>query len=255
MQPEGAPNELLNLLSLIDLTSLGGTDTQVSTVSLCRQALHFGELGLPLPAAICVFSPFVKTACRELEGSGIRAATVAGGFPHGQVPGHVRLEEVKYAIDQGADEIDIVFSRGIFLSGNHSMIRDEISAIREICQSRVLKVILETGELRTAENIAVASGLALEAGADFIKTSTGKIPEGATPEAIQTMAEQIRAHHDATGRKAGIKPSGGISTPEAALELYRIVGAILGSEWLNPQLFRIGASKLAGRLAEKILGS
>jgi len=162
---------------------------------------------------------------------------------------------VIYAIDQGAEEVDLVLSRGVFLSGNHMKVRDEISAIKEICQSRVLKVILETGELRTAENIAVASGLALSAGSDFIKTSTGKIPEGATPEAIRTMAEEIKTYHAATGRKAGIKPSGGISTPETALNLYRLVASLLGNEWLNPDLFRIGASKLAGRLAEKILES
>ena len=241
------------ILSLIDFTSLDGTDSDKSTISLCLKAIHFGEQGLPVPAAVCVFSPFVKIACRELSGTGILVATVAGGFPHGQSPIQAKLEEVSFAIDQGADEIDIVFSRGAFIAGNHQHVYDEIAVIREYCQEQTLKVILETGELVSPGLIADASDLALRAGADFIKTSTGKIPEGATEEGVTTMLERIRKFHESTGLIRGIKPSGGISEPECALALYNLVSSILGEAWLSKDRFRIGASRLAGKLAEKIL--
>jgi len=241
------------ILALIDFTSLDGTDNDQSTISLCLKAIHFGEQGLPVPAAVCVFSPFVKTAHRELSGTGIFVATVAGGFPHGQSPIQAKLEEVSFAIDQGADEIDIVFSRGAFISGNHQQVYDEIAVIREYCQEQTLKVILETGELGSPGLIAEASDLALKAGADFIKTSTGKIPEGATEEGITVMLERIRTFHENTGLKRGIKPSGGISEPEQALAYYNLVSSILGEAWLSKDLFRIGASRLAGKLAGRIL--
>jgi deoxyribose-phosphate aldolase len=202
---------------------------------------------------VCTFSPFVATASRELSGTGILVATVAGGFPHGQIPIQAKLEEVSFAVDQGADEIDIVFSRGAFLSGNQQQVYDEISLIREYCLEKTLKVILETGELGTPELIAEASELALSAGADFIKTSTGKIPEGATKEGVAVMLEQIHLFHDNTGRMRGIKPSGGISEPQQALEFYNLVSAMLGEAWLTKDLFRIGASRLAEKLADNIL--
>ncbi|NQV02550.1 MAG: deoxyribose-phosphate aldolase [Bacteroidia bacterium] len=244
---------LSRILSLIDFTSLEGTDCDKSTVALCRKALYFGEQGLPFPAAVCIFSPFVKTARLELAGSGIRIATVAGGFPHGQVPIQAKLEEVAFAMDQGADEIDIVFSRGTFLAGHHQQVYDEIAAIREHCKQRTLKVILETDELGSPQLIAEASDIALQSGADFIKTSTGKIPEGATEQGVQIMLERIRSYYETTGVRRGIKPSGGISGPERALMFYELVSSILGEAWLSKELFRIGASRLAGKLADRIL--
>lgn len=241
------------ILSFIDFTSLEGTDNDQSAASLCHKAIHFGELGLPVPAAVCVFSPFVRTARQELSGTGIRVATVAGGFPHGQIPLRAKLEEVAFALDEGANEIDIVFSRGKFLAGRHRQISDEIQAIREKCKEHTMKVILETGELPSPEDISRAGMLALLAGADFIKTSTGKIPTGATEEAVAVMLEQIRSFHQQTGLAGGIKPSGGISEPERALAYYQLVSSTLGEEWLTKERFRIGASRLAGKLAEKIL--
>jgi len=252
MLPEEHRRIFLQILSLIDLTSLEGTDSTASAVKLCRKALHYGELGLPLPAAVCLFSPFIRTARKELAGSGVKVATVAGGFPHGQIPLKAKMEEVTFAMDEGAEEIDIVFSRGVFLSGGYNQIADEIGAIREISNPLMLKVILETGELQTKENIALAADIAIRAGADFIKTSTGKIPVGATREAVQTMLTRIRVNMEESGKKTGIKPSGGISTPEDALSYYNLVAATLGEEWLNNNLFRIGASRLADQLADKI---
>lgn len=243
----------LRILSVIDLTSLEGTDSNESIRLLCRQAIHFGELGLTVPAAVCIFSPFIATARRELSGSGINIATVAGGFPHGQIPIQAKLEEISFALDQGADEIDIVFSRGTFLAGNHQQVFDEIALIREHCQTITLKVILETGELRSPELIAKASDIALRAGADFIKTSTGKIPEGATEEGVKIMLEQILRFYENTGLRKGIKPAGGISEPERALAFYLLISATLGDEWLFKERLRFGASRLAGKLADKIL--
>ncbi|MBE0648868.1 MAG: deoxyribose-phosphate aldolase [Bacteroidales bacterium] len=243
----------IRIFSLIDFTSLNGTDSIKSTVSLCRKAMFFGEQGLPVPAAVCVFSPFVQTALRELSGSGMTVATVAGAFPHGQAPIQSKLEEVSFALDQGADEIDLVFSRGVFLSGDHQQVYDEIAVIREYCEEKTLKVILETGELGTPELISEASDLALNAGADFIKTSTGKIPEGATAQSVAVMLDRIRAFHEKTGGIRGIKPSGGISEPDKALLFFNLVAEKLGEEWLTKERFRIGASRLAGKLAEIIL--
>ena len=252
MLPEERQEIYSRLLSMIDLTSLEGADSPASIINLCRKAMHFGELGLPLPAAVCLFSPFIRTARKELAGSGVKVATVAGGFPHGQIPLKVKMEEVIYAKDEGAEEIDIVFSRGVFLSGEYKQIFDEISAIRELSNPLTLKVILETGELKTQEHIALASNLAISAGADFIKTSTGKIPVGATQESVQTMLEQIKKNLKKSDKKIGIKPSGGISSPEDALSYYSLVAKTLGEDWLNNKLFRIGASRLAGALADRL---
>ena len=245
--------ELLStILSLIDFTSLEGTDSDKSTVDLCRRAMDFGEKGLQVPAAVCIFSPFIRTAHRELSGSGIRIATVAGGFPHGQVPLQAKQEEVAFAVNQGADEVDIVFSRGNFLAGHQQQVYDEIATLRDICKPLTLKVILETGELGTPEHISEASDVALRAGADFIKTSTGKIPSGATEQGVIIMLERIRNYYETTGIRRGIKPSGGIADPDRALMFYELVSSRLGEAWLSKELFRFGASRLAGKLAEKI---
>jgi len=186
-------------------------------------------------------------------GSGIRIATVTGGFPHGQLPVQAKLEEVSFALDQGADEIDMVFARGNLLSENSRQVSDEIALIREKTPGKTLKVILETGELRSTRLIAEAARIALQAGADFIKTSTGKIPEGASEEGVNIMLEQLRTFYLQTGLPRGIKPAGGISEPEKALAFYQLVSAHLGEEWLTKERLRFGASRLAGKLAEAIL--
>jgi len=238
------------LLSLVDLTSLESTDNEKTIRELCRKALRCGESGLPMPAAVCLYSPWISIARQELQGSGIRIATVAGGFPHGQVPFASTVAEIRSALDQQADEIDLVFARGLFLAGETSKVSDQIAKVREITTPLTLKVILETGELVDPGLIAQASGLAIRAGADFIKTSTGKIQVGATPEAVSVMLEQIRIWSETTGKPVGIKPSGGISTPETALIYYRLVESILGPAWLTKERFRLGASKLVERLVD-----
>jgi deoxyribose-phosphate aldolase len=239
---------LASIIGLLDLTTLEGTDNEKKVTDLCTKALHFGEMGFPVPAAVCVYPTLVRTAKSALNGSGIAVASVAGAFPSGQSPLSVRTAEVRYAIDEGADEIDMVISRGRFLAGDHDYLREEVSALREACSGAHLKVILETGELVSAENIRLAAELAISAGADFIKTSTGKVQPAATPEAMQVMLETIKNHFVGTGKRIGIKPAGGISTPEQAVLYYLLVKEILGDQWLNNTLFRIGASRLADNL-------
>ncbi len=243
---------LKKILSLLDLTTLEGTDNTMRIEQLCAKAMSFGDLGLPLPAAVCVYPPFVKTARHLLAGTGIHVASVAGAFPSGQLPLHLRVSEVEWAVSEGAQEIDMVISRGLFLAGEHQALTDEVYAIKQACGEAHLKVILETGELRTEENIRLASHLAILAGADFIKTSTGKIQPAATMEAMSTMLMVIKEHFDSTSKMIGIKPAGGISTPDQALEYYNLVGQIAGEQWLNPQLFRIGASRLADAIVEEL---
>jgi deoxyribose-phosphate aldolase len=240
------------LLSCIDLTSLEGSDNSGTISNLCREALSFGESGLPLPAAVCVYPPFIRLAKKRLEGSGIRVAAVAGAFPSGQSPLHLRVSETLFAIDEGADEIDMVISRGRLLVGDDRFVFDEVAAIRNAAKQLQLKVILETGELRSPELIRKASRIAIDAGADFLKTSTGKILPGATEEAAEIMLTVIKEHFDKTGRRIGIKPAGGISEPARALRYYALTQRILGNEWLTKDLFRIGASHLAGALAREL---
>lgn len=246
-------NELKTILSCIDLTTLEGSDNKSRIERLCRRALSFGEKGLPLPAAICVYPVFVRQAKSLLDGSGIRIASVAGAFPSGQSPLRVRVDEVRFAVEEGADEIDMVISRGRFLEGDEAFVIDEIAAIKAACGSAHLKTILETGELKTEEAIRRASELAIEAGSDFIKTSTGKIQPAATPEAMETMLRVISEHFLKTGKVIGIKPAGGISEIDSALVYYRLTKKILGDAWLNPERFRIGASRLADGLETALL--
>jgi deoxyribose-phosphate aldolase len=241
------------LLSCIDLTTLEGSDTDARIKDLCKKAVSFGESGLPLPAAVCVYPPFVSLAKHQLKGTGIRTASVAGAFPSGQSPLSLRLLEVKYAVGEGADEVDMVISRGKFLEGDERFVFDEIAAVREICKNVHLKVILETGELKTEELIQRASEIAIAAGADFIKTSTGKIQPAATPEAAAVMLGVILDTFKATGKKIGFKPAGGISEPSQALQYFELVKSIAGDAWLSSNLFRIGASRLADKLAKEIL--
>jgi deoxyribose-phosphate aldolase len=203
-------------------------------------------------AAVCVYPVFAELVSQQLLGTGIKTACVAGSFPSGQSPLGLRVEEVAYAVQFGADEIDMVISRGKLIEGNEDFILQEVEAIKTACGEAHLKVILETGELKTLGLVRKASELAIQGGADFIKTSTGKIQPAATPEAFMVMLDTIKEYHEATGIKIGIKPAGGISTSEEALIFYTLVLKILGEEWLNSHLFRIGASRLTTDILNEI---
>ena len=243
---------LKQVFSFMDFTSLEGSDTHEKIKALCEKAISFGEKGLPYPAAVCIYPPFISTAINALQGTPIKVATTAAAFPHGQMPLQVKLEEIRYAMNEGADEIDVVISRGTFLEKEYHRIYRELDAMRDLTKGKLLKVILETGELASYENIARASEIAIEAGADFIKTSTGKISPAATEEAVYVMLRVIGEYYRKTGKKIGIKPAGGISDPEKALNYHWLVRAILGEAWLTPDLFRIGASRLADRIVEHV---
>lgn len=234
------------ILGLIDLTTLEGSDHKEKIHILCESAKAMKT------AAVCVYPPFVRYAKAQLKGTGIQVASVAGAFPSGQSPIEVKLAEISYAIEQGANDIDMVISRGKFLEGNYQTVFDEIKAISEICKDVHLKVILETGELGSPENVRRASDIAIAAGADFIKTSTGKIQPAATTEVFLVMLDAIKAHFEATGKKIGIKPAGGISEPEHAIPYFLMVKEVLGEDWLKPQLFRFGASRLATKIWDQI---
>ena len=234
-------------LSCIDLTSLEGSDTSEKITALCEKAISIPT------AAVCVYPVFVKQAKALLDETFIQTATVAGAFPAGQIPIELKIKEVAYAIEQGAQEIDMVISRGKFLEGQYDEVASEIAAIKKICGPNILlKVILETGELKDLELIFKASELAMDAGADFIKTSTGKIPVNATPESFATMCIAIKKFHQKTGKQIGIKPAGGISDVETTLFFVKILENILGTEWMTPRLFRIGASRLADVLLNEL---
>ncbi|MGQ0827103.1 MAG: deoxyribose-phosphate aldolase [Bacteroidota bacterium] len=239
-------DELKLALSLIDLTTLEGKDTDAGVTVLCQKAIKMGT------AAVCVYPALVEVAKKTLKDTGIKVAAVAGGFPSGQLPLKLRLAEADYVIKQGADEIDMVISRGKFLEGNYQFIFDEITAFKNECGSKTLKVILETGELDTLDNVRIASDIAIEAGADFIKTSTGKIAVNATLPAMCVMLQAIKDHYKNTGKKCGIKPSGGISDNMIAIKYLRLTEKILGKEWLQPSLFRFGASRLVDNLLMEI---
>ncbi len=243
------------ILSLIDLTTLEGSDTEKKIISLCNKAKGYKLKGKGIPnvAAVCVYPPFVKIAKKNLEDTGIKVASVAGAFPSGQSPLFVKIEEVKYAINEGADEIDMVISRGKFLEGNYQEVFDEIAAIKYVCGDKHLKVILETGELESLKNIRKASEIAINAGADFIKTSTGKISPAATEPAFIVMLDTIKEYYEKTEKMIGVKPAGGISEPWQALNYLVLVKDILGDKWLNKNYFRIGASRLADKILTEIL--
>lgn len=243
-------NSLRQVFSCIDNTTLEGSDTHNRVEQLCRRSMELVDAGRGIGpvAAVCVYPVFVQQARTLLQGSGIRVASVAGAFPAGQSPLSVKLAEVLYAVDQGADEIDMVISRGSLIEGDYNKVFDEIAAIRQETQGLVLKAILETGELPTAELIAKASQIAIDAGVDFIKTSTGKIAVSATPEAAEVMLKTINRHHETTGRWVGFKAAGGISTPDEVLKYYNLALQIVGKEQINNQFFRIGASRLTERL-------
>jgi deoxyribose-phosphate aldolase len=235
------------ILSSIDLTTLEATDTESKVAFLCEQARSFSVRKSEAPdvAAVCVYSPFAALVKSLLHETDIKTACVATAFPSGQAPLKVKLMEVSFVIEEGAEEVDMVISRGKFLEKRYEEVADEIRAVKTACGEAHLKVILETGELVTVENIRGASEIALLAGADFLKTSTGKIQPAATPHAFIIMLDTIKEYHEMTGLKVGIKAAGGISATETALHYYLLVKEVLGEEWLNKDLFRIGASRLA----------
>jgi deoxyribose-phosphate aldolase len=237
-------------ISMIDLTTLEGKDSEGKVLQMCQKALHPlpGDPSVGPVAAVCVYPNLVPVARRALAGSTVHVASVATGFPSGLVPLELKLEETRRAVELGADEIDMVIDRGAFLSGELARVFDEIARVKEACGPAHLKVILETGELGSYDAVRRASALAMAAGADFIKTSTGKIQPAATPPVVLVMLEAIRDFYLATGRRIGMKPAGGIRTTKQALHLLVMVKETLGDAWLTPDLFRFGASTLANDL-------
>src|SRR5215469_11619000 len=234
-------------VSMMDLTTLEGKDTPGKVAYLCRKALQPCEpkYGVPPCAAVCVYPNMVKYARKFLGGdSPVHVASVATGFPSGQFPLRTKLEETRRAVGDGADEIDMVIDRGDFLAGDYAKMFDEIAATKQACGQAHLKVILETGELVTYDNVRLASEIAMHAGADFIKTSTGKVSPAATMPVTLVMLEAIRDYFFATGVRIGMKPAGGIRNAKQALAYLVMVKETLGDDWLTPELFRFGASTL-----------
>jgi len=248
-------NKLLGkILECIDLTTLSGDDTDKRVKNLCQKAYSFSEYDIRLPnvAAVCVYPVFAGLVHQSLLNTGIKTACVAGGFPSGQSPLHVRLDEVKYALDQDAEEIDMVISRGRLIEGDTDFVYNEIAKIKELCGNVLLKVILETGDLKSVELIRRASEISILAGADFLKTSTGKINPAATPEAFLVMLDTIAEYFEKTGKMVGIKAAGGIAEANDALLYLNLTKSVLGTEWIDKQFFRIGASRLADALVDEI---
>ena len=241
-------------LSMIDLTTLDGKDSSEKVKKLCYKAQHLDDFitGLPNVAAVCVYPTLVEIAKKELRGSNINVASVATAFPSGHSTLEVKKEETKFAINSGADEIDMVISRGKFLSGEYNYVYDEIAAIKEVCGQVHLKVILETGELGSLDNVRKASDIAMYAGADFIKTSTGKISPASSMPVTFVMLNAIKDFYKKTGVKVGMKPAGGISTSKIALQYLVMLKEVLGAEWMNKKLFRFGASSLANDVLMQI---
>ena len=235
------------VLSMIDLTTLEGKDTPGKVKQLCYKAKHLLDNyeGLPTVAAVCVYPSMVRVAKKSLEGSGIKIASVATAFPSGQAPSKVKIEDTKFAVSEGADEVDMVISRGKFLTGEYNFVFDEIAAIKEACGEARLKVILETGELSTFDKVRRASDIAMYAGADFIKTSTGKVQPAATMPVTLVMLEAVRDYYYSTGKMIGMKPAGGISKSKLALHYLVMLNEVLGEDWMNNHWFRFGASSLA----------
>ncbi len=241
-------------LSMMDLTTLEGQDTPGKVAYLCRKAIRPAEARYQVPscAAVCVYPNLVRAAKMFVRGSGVQVAAVATAFPSGQMPLPVKLEDTRRACEDGADEIDMVIDRGAFLAGDYARVSDEISAVKTVCGSVHLKVILETGELVTYDNVRLASEIAMRAGGDFIKTSTGKVTPAATLPVTLVMLEAIRDYFYATGVRIGMKPAGGIKTAKQALAYLVMVKETMGDDWLTPGLFRFGASTLANDVLMQI---
>ena len=245
---------LKTIYSCLDLTSLKCTDNAEGILTLTEVVNNFEEKypDLKNVAAICVYPNFANIVSQSLEAESVEVACVSGSFPSSQTFSEVKIAETALALQEGATEIDIVLSIGKLLSGDYESLCDEIQELKDLCGDRTLKVILETGILRSAENIRKAAILSMYSGADFIKTSTGKEAVGATPEAAYIMCRTIKEYHAKTGRKIGFKAAGGISTIDDALLYYTIVEETLGKEWLDSKLFRIGTSRLAATLLNEI---
>lgn len=241
-------------LSMIDLTTLEGRDTDGKVRQLCYKARHLHDAlpDLPHVSAVCVYPTLVGVASRALEGSGINVASVATSFPSGQSSKKVKIDDARFAVNEGADEVDMVISRGAFLEGEYAAVFDEIAEIKQVCGETQLKVILETGELSTLDNVRRASVLAMHAGADFIKTSTGKVEPAATMPVSFVMLQAIRDYFYETGRMVGMKPAGGIGRAKQAWHYLAMLRETLGQDWMTPAWFRFGASRLANDILMQI---
>jgi deoxyribose-phosphate aldolase len=256
VDPHVARADLMRAVSLMDLAALSDDETPETVRAVCIRALS------PLPgarrvdgihaAAVCVYARHLSVAKEVLDGSGVKRAAVAGNFPRGRMPVAGKVDEIRCAIDAGAEEVDVVITRALALRGDWRALYDEIAAFREACGQITLKVILKTGALQGLRRVAIASRIAMAAGADFIKTSTGKERVNATLPAGLVMAREIRQHEADSGRAVGLKPAGGIRTPEQALQWLALVRHELGEHWLTPALFRIGASALLAAIDRQL---
>lgn len=244
------------LMGSVELTTLKTTDSEESVMAFTERVNQFDEQypDLPHVATICVYPCFAKTVAETLEVDGIEIACVSGSFPSSQALIEVKVAETALAVKDGATEIDIVMSVGKFLSGNYEEVADEIAELKSVCGEKKMKVILETGCLKTASNIKKASILSMYAGADYIKTSTGKLEPAATPEAAYVMCQAIKEYYEKTGIQIGFKPAGGLNTVMDAVTMYTIVKEVLGEQWLTNQWFRMGTSRLANLLLSEVTG-
>ena len=255
IKKESKVQALTLALSMMDLTTLEARDTPGKVMQLCAKAIRPCEAlpELPSVAAVCVYPNLVGVAKKALANSGVKVAAVSTAFPSGMSTRKVKLEETRFAVNEGADEIDMVISRGKFLQGEYAYVSDEIAAVKEACGQAHLKVILETGELSTLDNVRRASDIAMHAGADFIKTSTGKVQPAATLPVTLVMLEAIRDFYYAEGKRIGMKPAGGIATAKLAMNYLVMLRETLGKEWLTPNLFRFGASSLANDVLMQLM--
>lgn len=244
------------LMGSVELTTLKTTDSEDSVLAFTERVNQFDEQYPELPhvATICVYPCFAKTVSEALEVDGVEIACVSGSFPSSQALIEVKVAETALALKDGATEIDIVMPVGKFLSGNYEEVADDISELKQVCGDRKMKVILETGCLKTASNIKKASILAMYAGADYIKTSTGKLEPAATPEAAYVMCQAIKEYYEKTGIQIGFKPAGGLNSVMDAVTMYTIVKEVLGEQWLTNQWFRMGTSRLANQLLSEVIG-
>ena len=244
------------LLGSVELTTLKTTDSEESVMAFTEKVNQFDDAypDLPHVATICVYPNFAKTVAETLEVDGVEIACVSGSFPSSQTFTEIKIAETALAIKDGATEIDMVMPVGKFLSGNYEDVADEIAEMKAVCGEHKMKVILETGCLKTASNIKKAAIIAMYGGADYIKTSTGKVEPAATPEAAYVMCHAIKEYYDQTGIQIGFKPAGGLNSVMDALIYYTIVKEVLGNEWLTNQWFRLGTSRLANLLLSEVLG-
>lgn len=245
---------LKTVFSLIDLTTLNTTDSDTKVREFCEKVNNFSENfpDFPNVAAICIYPSFVGLVKKTLKAKNVNIASVVGGFPSSQTFISIKLSETSIAVEKGADEVDMVISVGKFLEKDYQAVANEVTLIKEAAGKAHVKVILETGALTSFDEIYLASMLSMKAGADFIKTSTGKMEPAATPEAVLVMVTAIKDYFEKTGRMVGIKPAGGVVTPEQSLVYFAIIKEVLGDKWLTSEWFRLGASRLANNLLSKI---